>query len=117
MKDQVVVPLNMVIHVASYLYSLFHQEIYTSQDGLTIVGSHYNKEDSVTRNVECKLKPLEGTELFIIDSVTELPNEDEVVCDNCGKIVSVDSLSDNELITSGNTINICEECVINGYGE
>lgn len=38
-------------------------------------------------------------------------------CDGCEQYISADSeWSDNDFITSGDEYNICQECVINGYG-
>lgn len=44
-------------------------------------------------------------------------NEELVECDNCGEKVPEDYLSNNDFITEGGNLNICLQCVENGYGE
>lgn len=44
-------------------------------------------------------------------------NEELVECDNCGEKVPGDYLSNNDFITEGGNLNICLQCVENGYGE
>ena len=43
--------------------------------------------------------------------------EESVRCDNCGEIVLEEDLCDNDFITEGGTLNICMQCVENGYGK
>lgn len=44
-------------------------------------------------------------------------NEELVECDNCGEKVPEDYLSNNDFITEGGNLNICLQCVENGYSE
>lgn len=111
--NEVYVSLDKVMHVSRYLYDLYYNEVYTSQDGMTIVATHLNEDHDVIRNVVCKLIEKDG--YIFINSVTELPNDDEVVCDSCGEIVPEDYiLSDDRFTHDG---NICEGCIKNGYGQ
>lgn len=57
-----------------------------------------------------KLKKYEKVDLFKQD-------EELVKCDNCGDLVPEDYLSDNDFITEGGRLNICMQCIENGYGQ
>lgn len=59
-----------------------------------------------------KLKKYEKVDLFKQDEDEEL-----VKCDNCGDLVPEDYLSDNDFITEGGRLNICMQCIENGYGQ
>lgn len=51
------------------------------------------------------------------DELTEQFYEDNfVVCENCGQTIYCDYISDNDFITDGGSLIICEECVNDGYG-
>lgn len=38
-------------------------------------------------------------------------------CDNCGEIIYVDDLVENDLLTWGGEMKICESCMDDGWGE
>lgn len=59
-----------------------------------------------------KLKKYEKVDLFKQDEDEEL-----FKCDNCGDLVPEDYLSDNDFITEGGRLNICMQCIENGYGQ
>ena len=41
---------------------------------------------------------------------------DLVVCDNCGEVVESQYITDNDFITEGGRLNICDQCIEDGYG-
>ena len=42
--------------------------------------------------------------------------EELITCDNCGEKYEEDYFIDNDFITSGGEVKICEQCVRDGYG-
>lgn len=56
-------------------------------------------------------------EMEVCKKLQSNDNEELVECDNCGEKVPEDYLSNNDFITEGGNLNICLQCVENGYGE
>ena len=52
----------------------------------------------------------------VTDSIEEFYEDNFVICDNCGEITYIDDISDNDFITDGGSLVICEECINDGYG-
>ena len=64
------------------------------------------------------IKMLSEENLELYKKLKNYEEQEELVkCDNCGEMVSEEELSDNDFITEGGTLNICMQCVENGYGE
>lgn len=42
---------------------------------------------------------------------------DLVICDSCGEVVHEEDLIDNDFVTEGGKLKICESCRNDGYGE
>ena len=51
------------------------------------------------------------------DSIEEFYEDNFVVCDNCGEITYCDDISDNDFITWGGEMKICQSCINDGWGE
>lgn len=64
------------------------------------------------------IKTLSEENLELYKKLKKYEEQEELIeCDNCGEMVSEDDLCDNDFITEGGTLNICMQCVENGYGE
>lgn len=64
------------------------------------------------------IKTLSEENFELYKKLKKYEDQEELVkCDNCGDLVPEDYLSDNDFITEGGTLNICMQCVENGYGE
>ena len=63
-------------------------------------------------------KEMYEKQIKLIKEATEELKEsnDAVRCAICGELVSEDYLIENNSITEGGRINVCEQCVIDGYG-
>lgn len=64
------------------------------------------------------IKTLSEENFELYKKLKKYEDQEELVkCDNCGDLVPEDYLSDNDFITEGGKLNICMQCVENGYGE
>lgn len=64
------------------------------------------------------IKSLSEENLEFYKKLKKYEEQEELIeCDNCGEMVSEEELSDNDFITEGGALNICMQCVENGYGE
>ena len=64
------------------------------------------------------IKSLSEENLELYKKLKKYEEQEELIeCDNCGEMVSEEELSDNDFITEGGALNICMQCVENGYGE
>ena len=64
------------------------------------------------------IKMLSEENLEIYKRLKKYEEQEELIkCDNCGEMVEEDYLSNSDLITEGGTLNICMQCVENGYGK
>ena len=64
------------------------------------------------------IKMLSEENLELYKKLKNYEEQEELIkCDNCGEMVSEDDLSDNDFITEGGALNICMQCVENGYGK
>lgn len=51
------------------------------------------------------------------DELTEQFYEDNfIICENCGEITYIDDVSDNDFLTWGGEMKICQDCINDGWG-
>lgn len=64
------------------------------------------------------IKSLSEENLELYKKLKKYEEQEELVkCDNCGEMIPEDFMCTNDFITEGRALNICMQCVENGYGE
>lgn len=55
-------------------------------------------------------------EEHIQDDIETFYEDNFVICENCGEIIYCDDISDNDLLTWGGEMKICQYCINDGWG-